>query len=133
MRIIFFKNTRLNQDISHTHTLLGSELQNFFTRLLEDNIKALIKPQYVDNIPRAVKGKVQGILKRKNERGDEVLEEVYKDLELSHLKERKIEELSGGELQRFAISVVIVQQGKCVQGGGSCGWGEGVEGSHRIE
>ena len=28
----------------------GSELQNFFTRLVEDNLKPLIKPQYVDQI-----------------------------------------------------------------------------------
>jgi ATP-binding cassette subfamily E protein 1 len=33
----------------------GSELQNYFTRILEDNLNAIIKPQYVDNIPKAVK------------------------------------------------------------------------------
>jgi len=33
----------------------GSELQNFFTKILEDDLKAIIKPQYVDQIPRAVK------------------------------------------------------------------------------
>ncbi|CAI5533681.1 unnamed protein product [Closterium sp. Naga37s-1] len=36
----------------------GSELQNYFTRILEDNLKAIIKPQYVDHIPKAVKGLV---------------------------------------------------------------------------
>ena len=36
----------------------GSELQNYFTRLLQDDIKTVIKPQYVDNIPRRVQGKV---------------------------------------------------------------------------
>lgn len=30
----------------------GSELQNYFTKILEDNLKAIIKPQYVDSIPR---------------------------------------------------------------------------------
>ncbi|ODM87649.1 ATP-binding cassette sub-family E member 1, partial [Orchesella cincta] len=34
----------------------GSELQNYFIRFLEDELKALIKPQYVDQIPKAVKG-----------------------------------------------------------------------------
>ena len=34
----------------------GSELQNYFTKILEDDIKAIIKPQYVDHIPKAVKG-----------------------------------------------------------------------------
>ena len=33
----------------------GSELQNYFTRILEDDIKAITKPQYVDNIPKAVR------------------------------------------------------------------------------
>lgn len=33
----------------------GSELQNFFTKILEDDLKAIIKPQYVDQIPKAVK------------------------------------------------------------------------------
>lgn len=31
----------------------GSELQNYFQRVLEDNVKAIIKPQYVDHIPKA--------------------------------------------------------------------------------
>ncbi len=33
----------------------GSDLQNYFTRVLEDDIKAIIKPQYVDHIPKAVR------------------------------------------------------------------------------
>jgi len=33
----------------------GSELQNYFTKILEDDLKAVIKPQYVDQIPKAVK------------------------------------------------------------------------------
>lgn len=45
----------------------GSELQNYFTRILEDNLKALIKPQYVDQIPKAVKGMVKEMLTKKSE------------------------------------------------------------------
>jgi len=85
----------------------GSELQNFFTKLLEDNIKAIIKPQYVDQIPKMVKGAVGKILKKKDERG--VFEEMCDLLDLTNLTERKVTELSGGELQRFAIGVVAVQ------------------------
>ena len=33
----------------------GSTLQSYFTRLVEDNLKSVIKPQYVDQIPRVVK------------------------------------------------------------------------------
>ena len=47
----------------------GSELQNYFTKLLEAKVKARIKPQYVDHIPRAVNGKVGAIMKKKDSRG----------------------------------------------------------------
>jgi ATP-binding cassette subfamily E protein 1 len=87
----------------------GSELQNFFTRILEDNIKAIIKPQYVDNIPRAVKGKVNELLNRKCERAG-VLEGLINDLDLGKVQEREISQLSGGELQRFAIGIACVQE-----------------------
>lgn len=33
----------------------GSELQNYFTKILEDDLKAIVKPQYVDQIPKTVK------------------------------------------------------------------------------
>lgn len=33
----------------------GSELQNYFQKILEDDLKAIIKPQYVDNISKAVR------------------------------------------------------------------------------
>lgn len=86
----------------------GSELQNYFTKILEDNIKAIIKPQYVDAIPRAVSGKVLDLLSKKDERG--VKGQIIKELELSDVLERKIGVLSGGELQRFALAMVTVQE-----------------------
>ena len=91
----------------------GSELQNYFTRILEDTMKATIKPQYVDHIPRAVKGTVMEVLKAKDERteaeGWDVLAWALKEAELEHLVDRQIGVLSGGELQRFAIAAVAVQ------------------------
>eukprot|EP00270_Netrium_digitus_P006535 TRINITY_DN1908_c0_g1_i1.p1 TRINITY_DN1908_c0_g1~~TRINITY_DN1908_c0_g1_i1.p1 ORF type:complete len:605 (-),score=188.20 TRINITY_DN1908_c0_g1_i1:313-2127(-) len=85
----------------------GSELQNYFTRILEDNLKAIIKPQYVDHIPKAVQGTVGVVLQQKDER--DVKEKLLIDLELTKVMERDVEHLSGGELQRFAIAVVAVQ------------------------
>ena len=49
----------------------GSELQNYFTKVLEDDLKTVIKPQYVDQIPKAVKGSVGEMIKRKAESGNE--------------------------------------------------------------
>ena len=39
----------------------GSELQNYFKRIIEDDLKASLKPQYVDSIPRAVRGSVKDV------------------------------------------------------------------------
>jgi len=85
----------------------GSELQNYFTKILEDNMKAIIKPQYVDHIPKAVKGNVQEVLHSKKERENE--DYLVDLLDLRTVMDRKVEFLSGGELQRFAIAVVCIQ------------------------
>jgi ATP-binding cassette subfamily E protein 1 len=87
----------------------GSELQNYFTKILEDNLKALIKPQYVDQIPKAVKGTVEALLNKKEDYRNQT--EICRMLDLSHLKDREISALSGGELQRFACAMVCIQNG----------------------
>ena len=85
----------------------GSELQNYFTRILEENLKAIIKPQYVDQIPKAAKGTVRKWLDAKNEKGNKT--EMCDLLELNEVQEREVKVLSGGELQRFAIAMVCIQ------------------------
>lgn len=87
----------------------GSELQNFFTKVLEDNIKALIKPQYVDHIPRAIKGNasVTQLLDGKAERDNK--QDIIDQLDLKEVLDRDVKQLSGGELQRFAIGMSCIQ------------------------
>lgn len=85
----------------------GSELQNYFTKILEDDLKAVIKPQYVDQIPRAVKGSVQQLLDKKDELKKQ--QQVCEILDLVKVKDRNVEDLSGGELQRFACAMVCIQ------------------------
>ncbi|XP_022656273.1 ATP-binding cassette sub-family E member 1-like [Varroa jacobsoni] len=87
----------------------GSELQNYFTRILEDHLKAVIKPQYVDQIPKAVKGTVRELLDRRNDLGKE--DYLCELLELVNVMDRQIADLSGGELQRFATAMVCIQKG----------------------
>jgi len=87
----------------------GSELQNFFTRILEDKLKAVIKPQYVDHIPKKVTGTVGSIIQRISENQNS--KDVVAKLELNHLLERQVSDLSGGELQRFAICIVAIRTG----------------------
>lgn len=86
----------------------GSELQNYFTKILEDDLRAIVKPQYVDQIPKTVKGSVGAILTRKDDTDTQTI--ICQQLDLTHLRERNVENLSGGELQRFACAVVCIQK-----------------------
>ncbi|KAI9683178.1 MAG: ATP-binding cassette sub- E member 1 [Trizodia sp. TS-e1964] len=89
----------------------GSELQNYFTKVLEDNLKAVVKPQYVDQIPKAVKGPdrtVEALLKARSQMDN--LDEIIDVLELKEVLDRDVSKLSGGELQRFAIAMVCIQK-----------------------
>jgi ATP-binding cassette subfamily E protein 1 len=92
----------------------GSELQNYFTRVLEDELKAIVKPQYVDNIPRAISGQVGEILRKHDERdvydAKDGQESILDVLDLNDVQERNVKDLSGGELQRFAIGVSVVRK-----------------------
>ncbi|QPH01044.1 Fe-S cluster-binding ribosome biosynthesis protein [Epichloe festucae Fl1] len=89
----------------------GSELQNYFTKLLEDDLKAVVKPQYVDQIPKAVRGPEKSVKALISSRASQNnnMKEVADVLELNHIMDRDITLLSGGELQRFAIGTVCVQ------------------------
>ena len=70
-----------------------------------------MKPQYVDQLPRAIKGDVKTVaplIKARNELGN--MDHIVDVLELNHVSDREIAVLSGGELQRFAIALVCVQK-----------------------
>ncbi|MCD6530595.1 ribosome biogenesis/translation initiation ATPase RLI [Candidatus Bathyarchaeota archaeon] len=86
----------------------GSTLQEYFKRLSEGRIKVAYKPQYVDKIPKVVKGDVRSLLERVDERG--VLDEAVERLNLKSILDREISVLSGGELQRVAIAAVMCRE-----------------------
>eukprot|EP01052_Picozoa_sp_SAG31_P027428 SAG31_NODE_2568_length_5463_cov_3.107196_1_plen_710_part_00 len=81
----------------------GSDLQNYLTRLLSEELSVVIKPQMDTFSAKAVTGrKVADVIKSKDERG--VGAELCKRLDLNHLLDREMGALSGGELQRLAIA-----------------------------
>jgi ATP-binding cassette, sub-family E, member 1 len=90
----------------------GSELQNYFTKILEDDLRALVKPQYVDLIPKSAASKpdkrVSALLKEKNQSGN--MDEMMEVLELENVADREVGVLSGGELQRFALALTCIQK-----------------------
>ncbi|KAL6877629.1 hypothetical protein ACP4OV_012844 [Aristida adscensionis] len=86
----------------------GSELQKYFTQLLEDKMKAIVKPQYLDHIPKSVKGKVGDLLNKKDER--KVKDKLCDMLDLNQVMDRNVSDLSGGELQRFAIAARAMEE-----------------------
>ncbi|NVM01541.1 MAG: ribosome biogenesis/translation initiation ATPase RLI [Candidatus Helarchaeota archaeon] len=85
----------------------GSELQNYFKKLSENQIKLVHKPQYVTKIPDITKGVLSDLLEKVNERG--IINELKESLNLKEFWDRDLKVLSGGELQRTAIAAVIAR------------------------
>jgi len=53
-------------------------------------LKCIIKPQYVDHIPKAVKGTVDAVITAKADRGN--LDDMMATLELNHVRDRQVKE-----------------------------------------
>ncbi|MHA1229075.1 MAG: ribosome biogenesis/translation initiation ATPase RLI [Candidatus Helarchaeota archaeon] len=85
----------------------GSELQAHFKKLANKELRVAFKPQYITNIPKITKGVVKDLLSKIDERG--VLDNLKEELALKSIWDRKIDQLSGGELQRVAIAAVIAR------------------------
>ncbi|MGP3667578.1 MAG: ribosome biogenesis/translation initiation ATPase RLI [Candidatus Bathyarchaeota archaeon] len=86
----------------------GSPLQEYFSRLKDGKVKVVHKPQHIEKIPKIVKDEVKDVLKRFDERGK--LDHVVDKLELEEVLNRKVEVLSGGEVQRLAIAVAFCRE-----------------------
>jgi len=86
----------------------GSILQDYFEKLSKSKLKVVHKPQYVDVIPRYVKGRVSTLLQKTDRTGK--LAKLVADLQLKSILNRSIGVLSGGELQRVAIAAAICRE-----------------------
>ena len=89
-------------------SLPRGELRDFLLDVSKSNVKVALKPQYVDNIPKAVKGKVGTLLESVDERG--IYQEMVVKLGLKNLLDRDLTQLSGGELQRVAICATLLKK-----------------------
>ena len=100
-----FENPPTKEEV--TEHYVGKPMHEYFSGVYGGGFKAVHKPQYVDKIPKVVKGKTGTLLKKLDERG--VLDEIIDDLELGHLLDRDLKVLSGGEVQRVAIATAIIR------------------------
>jgi ATP-binding cassette subfamily E protein 1 len=85
----------------------GSQLQSYFKKLSEEDLKVSHKPQMVDMLSKVVKGKVGSLLESID--GRDKLDEISKALEIDQILDRDISKLSGGELQRIAIAAATLK------------------------
>ncbi|RBQ24054.1 MAG: Cobalamin import ATP-binding protein BtuD [Methanocorpusculum sp. MCE] len=83
----------------------GTELLDYLKQVAAKTIKASIKPQYIDFIPKAFKGTVRSILEQNDER--KKLDYYVKELGLDTILDKDLSYLSGGELQRVALTVAL--------------------------
>jgi ATP-binding cassette subfamily E protein 1 len=89
-----------NQILKHYK---GTELYNYFKKMLDSELISSVKIQHVDDIPKAAKGTINSLLAKKDKTGIRAAR-FKKNLDIEYLEERTIDTLSGGELQRFAIA-----------------------------
>ena len=83
----------------------GSELQNHFKGILNGTMQCALKPQMEDRKVSSIT--VRSVLAKNDERG--LRDEYIRVLDLTKLLDRRICELSGGELQAVAICLTCIR------------------------
>ncbi|HJJ38392.1 MAG TPA: ribosome biogenesis/translation initiation ATPase RLI [Methanocorpusculum sp.] len=86
----------------------GTELLDYLKQVATKTIRASIKPQYIDFIPKAFKGTVRSLLEKNDER--KMLDYYAKELALDTILDKDLTYLSGGELQRVALTVALSKE-----------------------
>lgn len=85
----------------------GHDIYNYLKGLSDGKIRLAYKPQEVDRIPSIFKGTVRDMLERVDEAGK--LDETLGRLEIQNTVDRRLNEISGGELQRVAIAATLLK------------------------
>jgi ATP-binding cassette subfamily E protein 1 len=87
----------------------GTELYEHFKKITKKELECVIKPQYVDKLPKIMKGKIGDILKKADNSGD--YKDIVDKLGLKNVLDKHIEkgEISGGELQIVSIAAALLK------------------------
>ena len=85
----------------------GTENQTFFSKLSQKELKTVLKPQYIDRIPKVSKCTVNEILSKYN--NDAKMLELKESLNMTNFWDRDVTKLSGGEVQKLAIAIALMR------------------------
>lgn len=85
----------------------GTELHDYFEKLMGEGMTTAVKPQYVDKLPEQHSGNVRKLLERVDNTGK--IDEISERLSIRNILDRDIRKLSGGELQRVAIGATLLR------------------------
>ncbi|GGM70131.1 ribosome biogenesis/translation initiation ATPase RLI [Thermogymnomonas acidicola] len=87
--------------------LSGTVMGQYFRDLYSGRKKVVLKSQYVDLIPRVVKGRIRDALSNADQSGR--MDEVVSLMSMEGVLDKDIDKCSGGELQKLAISVALLK------------------------
>jgi len=87
----------------------GTELFEHFNDISKNNLSSVVKPQYVDKLPKIMKGKIRDILQSNDDLGN--FDNIVEKLNLQGVLDKNIEkkEISGGELQLVSIAAALLK------------------------
>ncbi len=85
----------------------GTELGDYLKTVVDKGVRTARKPQYVDQLPKAFKGKVRELLRKTDTDGR--WDEVVPRINVDHILDRDLDQISGGELQRIAIGATLLK------------------------
>ena len=89
-------------------TFPRGELRDYLGMVSTGEISIAVKPQYIDKLPRIFDGEVRELLARVDDRGE--MENYTQLMGITHILDRKLGDLSGGELQRVAICATLLKE-----------------------
>jgi ATP-binding cassette subfamily E protein 1 len=87
--------------------LSGKEMKEHFKRIQQGEIRVSLKPQAVYKLPEVWKKDVRSLLEKVDE--THTMAETVRELGLGEALEKKVPDLSGGELQRVAVAVAAMK------------------------
>jgi ATP-binding cassette subfamily E protein 1 len=85
----------------------GTELQDYLGAVVDGAVSVSRKPQYVDTIPEEFDGQTRTLLENTDERG--ALDDLVERLSIGPVMDQPIDDLSGGQLQRVAITAALAR------------------------